>query len=102
MAKNEKKSTAVGEGIDENSKYELVWDDSEMDSTHCNVCNVLGTKEEFMLLFGTNQAWKKDQKEILIKLSERITMNPFTTKRLFTMLGLSIKQYEEKYGEITL
>jgi len=98
--KEEIDAKVVGEGIDDKSGYSLVWDDSEMQTVHANVCNVLGTKEEFMILFGTNQSWKKEDKEIHIKLSNRMTLNPYTTKRLFTMLGLSIKQYEDKFGEI--
>lgn len=95
-------SKVVGEGVNVKSEYELVWDDSEMTTTSTNVCNVLGTREEFMLLFGANQSWQKGDKEIHIKLSNRMTMNPYTTKRLFTMLGLSIQQYEDKFGEIKL
>ena len=33
----------------------VVWDDSKMKTTYANVCNVLGTREEIMLLFGANQ-----------------------------------------------
>ena len=101
MASNDQ-STIADQSLNDKAEYELVWDDTDMVTTHANVCNVLGSKEEFMILFGTNQAWKTDQKEITIKLSNRMTLNPYTTKRLFTMLGLSIKQYEDKFGEIKL
>jgi len=33
------------------------WDDSSMRSAYANVCNVAGTREEIVLLFGMNQAW---------------------------------------------
>ena len=38
------------------------WDDSKMSTTYANVCNVLGTREEIMLLFGANQAWQSERK----------------------------------------
>jgi hypothetical protein len=33
------------------------WDDSDMRSSYANVCNVSSTREEVVILFGTNQAW---------------------------------------------
>jgi hypothetical protein len=30
------------------------WDDSNMRSVYANVCNVAGTREEIVLLFGMN------------------------------------------------
>lgn len=78
----------------------VVWDDSRMQSSYANVCNVIGTREEIMLLFGTNQAWHGGQKQVTIALSDRIVLNPFAAKRLLLQLEKGIKEYEARYGDI--
>lgn len=78
------------------------WDDSKMKTSYANVCNVLGTREEIMLLFGTNQAWHGGQKEVTVVLSERVVLNPFAAKRLMQLLGQGLKEYEARYGELKL
>ncbi|MFN4064902.1 DUF3467 domain-containing protein [Azoarcus communis] len=80
----------------------IVWDDSKMATTYANVCNVLGTKEEIMVLFGANQAWQADQKEVTVSLSNRIVLNPYAAKRLLTMLEMGLREYENRYGELKL
>ena|SRR6185436_1087773 len=80
----------------------VVWDDSKMHTSYANVCNVLGTREEIMLLFGANQAWHGGQKEVTVALSERIVLNPFAAKRLLQLLGQGLKEYEARYGELKL
>jgi hypothetical protein len=76
------------------------WDDSSMRSAYSNVCNVAGTREEIVLLFGMNQAWYSGQKEVTIQLADRIVMSPFVAKRLATLLNNVIKDYESKYGTL--
>jgi hypothetical protein len=80
----------------------VIWDDSKMHTSYANVCNVLGTREEIMLLFGANQAWHGGQKEVTVALSERIVLNPYAAKRLFQLLGQGLKEYETRYGELKL
>jgi len=80
----------------------VVWDDSKMHTSYANVCNVLGTREEIMLLFGANQAWHGGQKEVTVALSERIVLTPFAAKRLLQLLGQGLKEYEARYGELKL
>jgi len=78
----------------------LLWDDSDMNTAYANVCNVTSTREEFTLLFGTNQSWHTDQESVKVKLSERIILNPFTAKRLSLLLSHVVRQYEEKFGTL--
>ena len=85
-----------------NATTQVVWDDTQMVTTYANVCNVLGTREEMMLLFGANQAWQSDQKEVKVVLSNRIVLNPYAAKRLMTMLEMGLKEYESRYGELKL
>lgn len=81
---------------------QVVWDDSEMVTTYANVCNVMGTREEMMLLFGANQAWQNDQKEVKVALSNRIVLSPFAAKRLLAMLEMGVREYEGLYGELKI
>ena len=76
------------------------WDDSRMNSTYANVCNVSSTREEITLLFGLNQAWNAQQKELTIELSNRIILNPHAAKRMATLLNNVVSQYEQRFGEI--
>lgn len=78
----------------------IVWDDSKMNTSYANVCNVLGTREEITLLFGANQSWHTGQKEVRILLSDRIVLNPYAAKRLFRMLDQGLKEYESRFGEL--
>jgi hypothetical protein len=80
----------------------VVWDDSKMQTSYANVCNVLGTREEIMLLFGANQAWHGGQKEVTVLLSNRVVLNPYAAKRLLQLLEQGLKEYESRYGELKL
>jgi hypothetical protein len=76
------------------------WDDSQMKSSYANVCNVASTREEVVLLFGTNQAWHAGQKEIAVQLTDRVIMSPFAAKRLSLLLDSVLKEYESRYGAL--
>jgi len=78
------------------------WDDSNMSTTYANVCNVTGTREEVSLLFGTNQTLYTGQKEVTVKVTNRIVVSPYAAKRLQALLGEVIKQYESKFGALEI
>jgi hypothetical protein len=78
------------------------WDDSTMSTTYANVCNVTGTREEVALLFGTNQTLYTGQKEVTVKVNNRIVLSPYAAKRLQVLLGEVIKQYESKFGALDI
>jgi hypothetical protein len=78
----------------------LVWDDSQMRSTYANVCNVSTTREEVVVLFGTNQAWQGNEKEVKVLLSDRIILSPFAAKRLSLLLRNVLEQYESRFGTL--
>jgi hypothetical protein len=81
---------------------QIKWDDAYATTNYANVCNVLGTREEIMLLFGSKHAWDADLKEVTVKLSNRIVLNPYAAKRLMELLEIGIKEYESRYGELKL
>lgn len=80
----------------------VVWDDSRMNTSYSNVCNVLGSREEITLLFGANQAWHSGQKEVKVLLSDRVVLNPYAAKRLAGLLDRVLREYETRYGQLKL
>lgn len=78
------------------------WDDSQMDSTYANVCNVSSTREEVVFVFGVNQAWNREQNEVTVELSNRVILSPYAAKRLSILLGNVLKEYENRFGELKL
>jgi hypothetical protein len=77
------------------------WDDSGMSTSYANVVNAFSTREEFTLLFGTNQTWSLGAgKTVDIKLSNRLVMNPLVAKRLHVLMGRLLEEYESRYGTL--
>jgi hypothetical protein len=76
------------------------WENASIQSVYSNVCNVAGTREEIVLLFGMNQAFNATENEMTIQLSNRIVMSPFVAKRLAQLLNNVVADYETKYGEL--
>ena len=87
-------STVVG------NQVKVKWDDTNMRSSYANVCNVAGTREEIVLLFGMNQAWHSGQKEVTVQLADRIVLSPFAAKRLSLLLNNIVRDYESCYGTL--
>ena len=85
---------------EQQSQPKIIWDDSKMNTSYANVCNVLGTREEITLLFGAHQAWRAEQKEVRVLLSDRVVLNPYAAKRLKLMLEKGLSEYEAKFGEL--
>lgn len=79
------------------------WDDSQMRTSYANVVNAASTREEVTLFFGTNQTWNPAGKtEFNVKLSDRIVLSPFAAKRLWTLMGAVLQEYERRFGPLNL
>jgi hypothetical protein len=78
------------------------WDDSNLKSSYANVCNVSSTREEVVLVFGINQAWERGQSEVQVQLSDRIILSPFAAKRLAGLLANVVREYESRFGVLSL
>jgi len=76
------------------------WDDSSMKTSYANVCNVASTREEVTLLFGTNQSWHAEPKEVKVQLTDRIILSPFAAKRLALLIGNVVAEYEKRFGTL--
>jgi hypothetical protein len=100
MAKTAAAKTDNSAAADKQST-KVRWDDSEMSTSYANVCNVSSTREEVTLLFGTNQSWHTDLDEVVIKLSDRLILNPYAAKRLSQLLQNIVEQYEQRFGPLS-
>jgi hypothetical protein len=88
--------------VTENTSQQLKvrWENASIPSVYSNVCNVAGTREEIVLLFGMNQAFNATENEMTIQLSNRIIVSPFVAKRLALLLNNVVTDYESKYGSL--
>ena len=106
MTENETSMTSVEEQDvqpqAEEPQTTVRWDGAKMQTTYANVCNISTTREEVTLLFGTNQNWHAGQKELAIELTNRILINPHTAKRMALLLNHTIKEYENRFGELII
>jgi hypothetical protein len=98
----DQKDNNVERGAQAGGQPKIVWDDSNMSSSYCNVSNVAGGREEIVLLFGMNQAWHSGQKEVKVQLSDRMVMSPFAAKRLSILLNNVLADYEKRYGKLDI
>lgn len=97
----EKSTTESGrDATEKNAAPKIVWDDSGMRSVYANATNVAGGREEIVLLFGMNHAWRGGEKEIKVQLSDRIILSPFAAKRLSILLNNVLRGYESRYGSL--
>jgi hypothetical protein len=79
------------------------WDQTQMRTEFANVINVISTREEFSLLFGLNSTWALGEaKGFEVKLSNRIVLTPFAAKRLLTLLGERVREYEARHGALDI
>lgn len=78
------------------------WDDSHLQPTYANFCNVSRTREEVVLVFGINQSWERAQHELVVQLTDRLVLSPFAAKRLAALVTDVIRAYETRFGTLGL
>ncbi len=100
IKENQQESAITENPVAASTQVKVKWDDSNMRNVYSNVCNVAGTREEIVLLFGMNQAWHSGQKEVTVQLADRIVLSPFVAKRLAALLNNVIRDYESKFGSL--
>jgi Protein of unknown function (DUF3467) len=90
-------------GTEDKNAIRVTWDDAQMQTSFANVINVLNTREEFTMLFGTNQSWNvAGSGEVRVLLSNRVVLTPHAAKRLLTLLAARVEDYEKRFGKMTL
>lgn len=77
------------------------WDDSGMKSSYANVCHVASTREEVILLFGTNPTWHAGQESVTVNLNDRVIISPHTAKRLAALLDRVLSDFEARFGSLS-
>jgi hypothetical protein len=97
-----KEPSAPVKDIRRGGSPKINWDDANMRTAYANVCNVASTREEVVVLFGTNQAWKGVEEEVTVQLSDRVILSPFAAKRLAVLLNNVIQQYESRFGTLDI
>ena len=79
------------------------WNDREMATHFANVVNVQSTREQVDLFFGVNRTWNlAEGGQVAVDLTNRIVLTPFAAKRLWTVLGGVLREYESRYGTLDL
>ena len=76
----------------------IQWDNSDAKSAYATVFNVIGSREEIVLLFGESSASETGQRTV--KLSSRIVLNPPLSKRLLILLEKALRKHEDQYGPL--
>jgi Protein of unknown function (DUF3467) len=102
MSKEEVRKPVPVARSEQGAQMQVKWDDSNMKSSYANVCNVMSTREEVVLMFGVNQAWHGGQREVTIQLTDRIILSPHAAKRLSLLLNNLVKQHEERFGALNI
>ena len=101
MSKDQAKEAATVQSAAA-QQMQVKWDDTNMKSSYANVCNVMSTREEVVMMFGVNQAWHAGQKEVTVQLTDRIILSPHAAKRLSLLLTNIVKQYEDRFGQLNI
>jgi Protein of unknown function (DUF3467) len=77
------------------------WNDKAMATHFANVVNVQSTREQVDLFFGMNQTWNvTGNGQVSVDLTNRIILTPFAAKRLWTVLGGVLREYESRHGAL--
>ena len=84
-------------------KSGIAWREDKMQTQYANVVNVQSTREQVDLFFGTNQTWNiSSEPKLAVDLSNRVILTPHAAKRLWAVLGGVLREYEQRYGVLTV
>ncbi len=76
---------------------EVVVDDSSANAGYANFCRVSSTPEELILDLGLNPTPYATGK-VDVKVNQRIILNHFTAKRLWSALSMALQRHEQAFG----
>jgi hypothetical protein len=103
MAKNTAVSESQAATPEPTRAATVQWIDKNMTTHFANVVNVQSTREQVDLFFGTNQTWNvAGSSQVAVDLTNRIILTPFAAKRLWTVLGGVIREYESRHGALDI
>jgi hypothetical protein len=80
---------------------EVVFSEKNLHAAYANFARVTATPEEVIVDFALNSnPFATGKQEI--NIDQRLIMNFYTAKRLFTTLGMTLQKHEEVWGQIEL
>ncbi|MSR30093.1 MAG: DUF3467 domain-containing protein [Gemmataceae bacterium] len=97
----EKKPAGQPEDAPTTQQTEVIFSEKNLHSAYANFARVTATPEEVIIDLALNSnPFATGRQEISI--DQRLIMNFFTAKRLFTTLGMTLQKHEEAFGVIEL
>jgi hypothetical protein len=90
----------AGVSRDAAGQQKVRFDNSNIKSTYCNVCNATSTREEVVINFGVNKTWDMGTTDLEVQLEHRIILSPYAAKRLQDLLVRLISEHEQRYGKL--
>jgi hypothetical protein len=76
---------------------EVIVNDSDANAGYANFCRVSSTPEELILDLGLNPTPYATGK-VEVKVTQRIILNHFTAKRLWSALSMALQRHEQAFG----
>ena len=99
---SEKTEQADSAAQKEGTQVQVQMDDTDIETVYANFSNVSGTREEFMVDFGMSSVRRTGGTKVSVKLTKRILLSPYTTKRLAQLMNQVVSSYEAKFGTIEI
>ncbi len=81
------------------NQIQISIDDSDAQTTYSSLVRVGGSAEELVLDFS-GPLRPTGPKSAVMKVDQRIIMNPWAAKRLHMAIEQAIQRYEETYGSL--
>lgn len=85
------------QGQPQGQTQEVVVDDAAANAGYANFCRVSSTPEELILDLGLNPTPYATGK-VEVKVNQRIILNHFTAKRLWSALSMALQRHEQAFG----
>jgi len=76
---------------------EVIVSDANANAGYSNFCRVSSTPEELILDLGLNPTPYATGK-VEVKVTQRIILNHFTAKRLWSALSMALQRHEQAFG----
>jgi hypothetical protein len=86
-----------GENAPQQQMQEVVVDDTQANAGYANFCRVSSTPEELILDLGLNPTPYATGK-VDVKVTQRIILNHYTAKRLWSALSMALQRHEQAFG----
>lgn len=84
-------------------QFQTAVDDRDMRNVYANTYRVFTTDQEVVLELGfmmPHPYAQPQQRQLLLKVNDRVSMSYITAKRLMLSLQQLVKRFEQQFGEI--